>query len=68
MLPSRTTHPEGTKGARAAALTVYLARTGVAKAEIRREIETCFGYDLSRSIDDIRPTYRFDVCCQGSVP
>ncbi|MDQ2665590.1 MAG: ADP-ribosylglycohydrolase family protein [Gemmatimonadota bacterium] len=61
-------HAEGIKGAQAAALTVYLARTGVAKAEIRREIETRFGYDLSRSIADIRPTYRFDVSCQGSVP
>ncbi|MEO8624821.1 MAG: ADP-ribosylglycohydrolase family protein, partial [bacterium] len=29
-------HPEGIKGAQAAALTVYLARTGVAKADIRR--------------------------------
>lgn len=30
--------------------------------------EARFGYDLARSVDDIRPTYRFDVSCQGSVP
>ncbi len=27
-----------------------------------------FGYDLSPSLEDIRPTYRFDISCQGSVP
>lgn len=26
------------------------------------------GYDLHRTCDGIRPTYRFDVSCQGSVP
>jgi ADP-ribosylglycohydrolase len=27
-----------------------------------------FDYDLDRTIDEIRPTYDFDVSCQGSVP
>jgi ADP-ribosylglycohydrolase len=31
-------------------------------------MEKRFNYDLSRSLDDIRPEYRFDVSCQGSVP
>ena len=61
-------HPEGIKGAQAAALAVFLARAGTSKAEIRRELTDRFGYDLSRTIDEIRPTYRFDVSCQGSVP
>ena len=61
-------HPEGIKGAQAASLAVFLARTGASKAEIRRELAVRFGYDLSRTIDEIRPTYRFDVSCQGSVP
>ena len=26
------------------------------------------GYDLSHTLDEIRPTYSFDVFCQGSVP
>ena len=62
-------HPEGIKGAQATALAIYLARTGTSKAGIRQNIEETFGYDLSsKSVDDIRPSYTFDVSCQGSVP
>jgi ADP-ribosylglycohydrolase len=61
-------HPEGIIGAQAAALAVYLARTGVSKPEIRVTISSRFGYDLSRTIDEIRPGYSWDVSCQGSVP
>lgn len=61
-------HPEGVKGAQATALAVYLARIGVSKKEIRSEITERFGYDLSRTVDEIRPTYVFDVSCQGTVP
>ena len=61
-------HPEGVKGAQATALSVYLARTTRDKARIRREVTDRFGYDLDRSVDDIRSTYSFDVSCQGSVP
>ncbi len=61
-------HPEGIKGAQATALAVLLARKGCGKADIKREIQSRFGYDLERSLDDIRPAYSFDVTCQGSVP
>lgn len=61
-------HPEGVKGAQAVALAVYLARTGSRKHDIRREIEGRFGYDLGRTLDEIRPRYCFDISCQGSVP
>jgi len=61
-------HPEGVKGAQAVALAAFMARQGAGKEAIRSEIAGRFGYDLSRSIDDIRPDYRFDVTCQGSVP
>uniref|UniRef100_A0A7S2E8H1 ADP-ribosylglycohydrolase n=1 Tax=Trieres chinensis TaxID=1514140 RepID=A0A7S2E8H1_TRICV len=61
-------HPEGIKGAQATALAVFLARTGSSKDEIKEDIEMTFGYDLTRRLDDIRPEYRFDVSCQGSVP
>lgn len=60
-------HPEGIKGAQAAAAAVYLARTGSSKAEIRDHIEKNF-YPLDFTLDDIREDYRFDVSCQGSVP
>jgi len=61
-------HPEGIKGAQAAASAVFLARTGKSKKEIKRFVESTFQYDLSRHVDEIRPDYLFDVSCQGSVP
>jgi ADP-ribosylglycohydrolase len=61
-------HPEGVKGAQATALAVFMARTGASKEEIRAGIASRFGYDLSRTTDQIRPTYYFDVTCQGTVP
>ncbi len=61
-------HPEGIKGAQAIALAIYLARTGESRKTIKNEISGRFGYDLNRTVDDIRETYHFDVSCQGSVP
>ena len=61
-------HPEGIKGAQAVALAVFLARSGAAKSEIRREITTRIGYDLARTVSDIRPAYTFDVAAARSVP
>ena len=61
-------HPEGIKGAQATALSVLMARQGADKETIRKEIENRFNYDLQRTVDGIRPAYRFDVSCQGSVP
>ncbi len=61
-------HPEGIKGAQATALAVFLARSGADKEIIRGEIQDRFEYNLTRCLDTIRPGYRFDVSCQGSVP
>lgn len=61
-------HPEGVKGAQATALAINLAVKGCSKEEIKVQIETLFGYDLSRKYIDIQPRYTFDVSCQGSVP
>jgi ADP-ribosyl-[dinitrogen reductase] hydrolase len=61
-------HPEGIKGAQATALAIFMARKGETKQSIRKEISNRFSYDLDRSLDTIRPDYRFDVSCQGSVP
>lgn len=65
-------HPEGIKGALAVAECVFICREAEdfesAKEEIRRAIPQKYGYDLSRTLDDIRPDYKFDVSCQGSVP
>jgi ADP-ribosylglycohydrolase len=61
-------HTEGIKGAQATAAAIFLARTGSTKADIRQYTAATFHYDLSPSVDEIRPTYRFDVSCQGTVP
>ncbi len=61
-------HPEGIKGAQAVAIAIYLAWTGKSKTEIKQEIQTRFEYNLNHRLDEIRPQYRFDVSCQGSVP
>ena len=61
-------HPEGIKGAQATAAAIFLARTGANKEEIKKYISEKFCYDLNRTCDEIRPGYKFDVTCQGSVP
>ncbi len=61
-------HPEGVKGAQAVALSIFLAKKGYTKEQIRQEIEKRFGYDLSRTLEECAQDYTFDVTCQGSVP
>lgn len=61
-------HPEGMRGARATCHSIRMAIDGVSIDQIRVAIESVYGYDLSRTIDDIRPDYRFDETCQGTVP
>lgn len=61
-------HPEGIKGAQEVALAVFLTRRGATKDSLRVTLERRFGYDLRRTVDEVWPTYRFDVSCQGSVP
>lgn len=61
-------HPEGIKGAQAVAAAVWMAKNGYSKENIRQYIQTQFKYDLNRTIDEIRPSYQWDVSCQRSVP
>ena len=61
-------HPEGIKGAQAVAAAIFLARTGSTKQEIRQYTEQHFGYDLSRTCDEIRPLYCHVETCQQTVP
>lgn len=61
-------HAEGVKGAQAIAACVFLCKEGKTKAEIKEYVEKTFYYNLNRTIAEIRPTYHFDVSCQGSVP
>lgn len=59
-------HPEGIKGAVVTAGAVFLARTGATIEEIKKYVSKY--YTIGFTLDDIRPSYGFDVTCQGSVP
>ena len=61
-------HPEGIKGARATAAVIFMARNGASKDEIHKYITETIGYDLSRTCDEIRPTYHHDETCMKTVP
>jgi len=61
-------HPEGIKGAQTTAACVFLARTRHNRDVIRDFITDQCGYPLGRTIDEIRPSYEFDVSCKGTVP
>ena len=61
-------HPEGIKGARAVTEAIWLALRGEGADRVRRQITKRYGYDLERSLEAIRPSHRFDVTCQGTVP
>lgn len=60
-------HPEGIKGAEAATVAIYLAKTGSSKREIRAAIQNTY-YPLDFTLDGIRDTYHFNETCQETVP
>ena len=61
-------HPEGLKGARATVHAIWLAFRGEPASAIRAAVAETYEYDLSRSVDDIRPGYCFNEICQTTVP
>lgn len=61
-------HPEGIKGAQATAAAVYMARSGYSREQIREVISALTGYNLHRTIEEVRPTINWTACCQKSVP
>ena len=61
-------HPEGIKGAQATAAAIFLVRQGKTKPEISKFVAETFSYDLSRTLEEIRPDYTFDETCQRTVP
>ena len=60
-------HPEGIRGAQAATAAIFMARQGKSKDEIKQYIHYCY-YRLNFTIDELRPTYKFNASCMGSVP
>ena len=61
-------HPEGIKGAQATAATIWMARNGKDKDEIRDYIENKYGYDLHKTWEYWHPRYHWESSCQGTVP
>lgn len=61
-------HPEGIKGAKAIAGAAFIARTGGTKEDIKNYIKNNYDYNIDFTLDEIRPYYKFDVSCRGSVP
>lgn len=61
-------HPEGIKGAQATASMIELARKEKDKEELRKHIVKEFGYDLSRTVDELREVYEYNETCQRTVP
>lgn len=61
-------HPEGVKGAESVAAVIFLGRQGYDKEYIKKYVIDEFGYDLSRTCDDIRPDYVHVETCQQTVP
>lgn len=61
-------HPEGIKGAESVASAIYLLRNGKSREEVKAYVIDEFGYDLSRTCDEIRPGYHHVESCQETVP
>ena len=61
-------HPEGLKGARATTHAIWLAFQGEPAIDIRTTVADAYAYDLTRTVDDIRPGYEFNEICQTTVP
>ncbi|TYC48491.1 ADP-ribosylglycohydrolase family protein [Zoogloea oleivorans] len=61
-------HPEGLRGAAATAAAIYWAKSGLPAVEIRHLVSDVFGYEMSRTVDDIRPIYSFNETCMETVP
>ncbi|MBF0387986.1 MAG: ADP-ribosylglycohydrolase family protein [Candidatus Omnitrophica bacterium] len=61
-------HPEGIKGAQSTALAIWLARQGVGKDVIRKEIVGRFQYDLTMTLREMRQSHRMSETCQGTMP
>lgn len=61
-------HPVGIKGAQATAASIFLARTGISKSQIKEYIQKNFNYNLSFDLKELRKLYRFNESCKDTVP
>ena len=61
-------HQEGMKGALATSDAIWMAFNSATPKEIQAHVEATYGYDMNRTVDSIRPTYKFNETCMGTVP
>ena len=61
-------HPEGIKGAECTAAVMFLARTGADKEKIKKYVTEEFGYDFSKTVDELRPLHKHDETCMDALP
>jgi ADP-ribosylglycohydrolase len=61
-------HPEAMRGAAATAVAIRLARAGLSASAVRQAISEQSGYDLTPTVDQIRPGYRHSERSQDTVP
>lgn len=61
-------YQQGVKGALATTHAIWLALNQRARTDIRRIIQREYSYDLSTIVDEIRPGYRYNEICHGTVP
>lgn len=66
-------HPEGIKGAVVTATCIWMARHRKSKQEIYDYVleqypKDEYEYSIAYTLDEIRPRYKWNESCQGSVP
>ncbi len=61
-------HPEGVKGAECTATVIWMARNGFCKEDIKQAVTEIFEYDISRSVDELRPFHEHIETCMDSMP
>lgn len=61
-------HPDSIKAVRAYITVMHSLRTGVSEKEIKNLLEQKYGYNMHRSIEEIRATNKFYFSCPKTVP
>ncbi|WP_274644996.1 ADP-ribosylglycohydrolase family protein [Pseudomonas serbica] len=61
-------HSEGTKGAQAVALAIFLFRNGVEAAVVEEVMSDWFDYETRLDLDVLNEEYTFSPTCQGTIP
>lgn len=56
------------KGAQCLATTIYLARKGIPKNEIKKDVIEKYGYNLDYILEELQRTNTFDGTCETTVP